>query len=355
MKKIVFVLLAALLAGLSAFAVNDELWTETAARVESTSALTHAVEGLGEMGQNLSTVIDYTKDLDVSDLDVFGSGSVISGVETAEVLNPGTEYYFDPYVYPYRALLSEPQQAVYNQIYANAVVVNDTFALVAEITPDQLAETMAALLNDHAELFWLDTAYSFNYYMDGGAVSSVTLSYYDLVNNLGEAQYAFETAAQEIINGAYNYGTDIEKEWFIHDAIGARTAYDESAPMNQSAYSALVNGRSVCAGYSRAFQYLCQRMGITVYYVTGTADGSNHAWNLVNMAGEYYNVDVSWDDTVSEAYGTNVYTYFNLSDEVISQDHTRSALSSALPECWSYTYTYTNIFGSTPQISDIKG
>ena len=64
--------------------------------------------------------------------------------------------------------------------------------------------------------------------------------------------------------------------------------------MDQSAYSALVQGRSVCAGYARAFQYICQRLGIPAYYCAGSS-GEDHAWNIVKLGDGFYNVDRKYD------------------------------------------------------------
>ena len=50
--------------------------------------------------------------------------------------------------------------------------------------------------------------------------------------------------------------TDADAEVAIHDALLSQISYDTAAEFNQSAYSALVNGVTVCAGYARAYQYL---------------------------------------------------------------------------------------------------
>ena len=102
--------------------------------------------------------------------------------------------------------------------------------------------------------------------------------------------------------------------------------------MNQTAYSALVNRQTVCAGYARAFQYLLQQLGIPCYYCTGYA-GESHAWNIVSLDDGYYNVDVTWDDTE----GGN-YDYFNKTDQDYAGTHMRQELSVYLPPCGGKKY-----------------
>ncbi len=48
----------------------------------------------------------------------------------------------------------------------------------------------------------------------------------------------------------------------------------------------------VCAGYAKAFQYLCDKGGLTCYYVTGITSGE-HAWNIVRLQGKNYLVDIT--------------------------------------------------------------
>ena len=105
--------------------------------------------------------------------------------------------------------------------------------------------------------------------------------------------------------------------------------------LNQSAYSALVNGKTVCAGYSRAFQYIMNKLNITTYYVTGKSQGESHAWNIVKLGNGYYNIDLTWDD------GKIItYNYFNKTDYEFSKTHERSEKSINLPSCNATTYKY---------------
>ena len=118
-----------------------------------------------------------------------------------------------------------------------------------------------------------------------------------------------------------------KKEKYVHDKLIEKVSYHLGAEMNQSVYSALVNGQTVCAGYARAFQYLMQQLGIPCYYCTGYA-GEEHAWNIVALDDGYYNVDVTWDDSDGGRYD-----YFNKTDMDYASSHVRQDLSVYLPPC----------------------
>lgn len=238
---------------------------------------------------------------------------------------------FDGALYPYYAMLDASGKHVYRQIYANANERYSRFTPVEQITSDQLKNVFLAVYNDHPELFWLETAYSCKYLGDGRCVE-IDLKFNRTAQNIDNAKAVFEESAGQIVSEARNLSNDYEKEKFVHDKLIERVSYDLGAQMNQSAYSALVNGRTVCAGYARAFQYLLQQLGIPCYYCTGYA-GEAHAWNIVALDDGYYNVDATWDDS-----GGGRYDYFNKADEDYVSSHIRQELSVYLPPCGGLAY-----------------
>lgn len=64
------------------------------------------------------------------------------------------------------------------------------------------------------------------------------------------------------------------------------------------------DGNCVCAGYSLAYSYLLKRVGIESRYVVSQA--MTHAWNLVKIGGNWYNVDLTFDD--AEVFNKNSNT-----------------------------------------------
>ncbi|MBR1771535.1 MAG: hypothetical protein IJ747_05855 [Lachnospiraceae bacterium] len=233
---------------------------------------------------------------------------------------------FDADFYPFYHMLNDTMQHVYRQIYANALAGNTSFAPVEAVNTAQLKNVFEAVYNDHPELFWLDTGYSCKY-KSGGECVEVTLAYNRTAQNLSKSKQEFENAAESILSGARNVSGTKEREKYVHDQLVQKASYSLSAAMNQSAYSALVSGDTVCAGYARAFQYLLQQLQIPCYYCTGYS-GEDHAWNIVKLDDGYYNVDVTWDDT-----DPSTYDYYNKSDAEFVGTHVRTGLSVYLPPC----------------------
>ncbi|MCR4793106.1 MAG: hypothetical protein K5871_10155 [Lachnospiraceae bacterium] len=268
---------------------------------------------------------------------VEGTGEELSETQAREVRDSidkgsdGNGLEFDPYIYPYYAMLDSTTQALYRQIFANARDVVVSFAPCVEANTDQVQYAFEAVFGDHPELFYVQTAYTEKYTSDKKVVE-IDLSFYTIVNDLENARAAFESAAGSIEEAARQYSDDYSRERYVHDYLISTVQYDETAPMDQSAYSALVLGRSVCAGYARGFQYVMQRLGIPAYYCAGTS-GEDHAWNIVKLGDGYYNVDVTWDDSEPASYD-----YFNKSDGDYAGTHVRKSLSVYLPACMGTQY-----------------
>lgn len=252
--------------------------------------------------------------------------------------------------YPYYQMLSENQQSVYRQIYANAQNLTEKFAPEKTVSASDVKTAFEAVIGDHPEMFWLETGYSSKYLTNGQCVE-IDLKYNGTADDLESAKQRFDAAAQNLITGAASLDSNYEKEKYVHDALASAVTYDLTADMNQSAYSALVNGKSVCAGYARAYQYLLQQLGIPCYYCTGYS-GGDHAWNIVKLEDGYYNVDVTWDDAAAIRYD-----YFNKTDADFASTHIRQNLSVYLPACNGTAYRQENTTGAvgTGQPSEAGG
>ena len=109
--------------------------------------------------------------------------------------------------------------------------------------------------------------------------------------------------AVQIANSAKG-STRFDMARSLHDSICDTVTYHYQGGIwrGQSAYEALVQNQSVCAGYAEAYKLLCDLKDIPCDIVYGKAfNGSAteaHAWNVARLDdGQWYEVDVTWDDT----------------------------------------------------------
>ncbi len=141
--------------------------------------------------------------------------------------------------------------------------------------------------------------------------------------------------------------TDYDKEIALHDYLVAHCKYSEdTAQMAESdiyrAYGALVNSDAVCNGYAEAMQLLLMCAGVNSQFVVGTADGIDHAWNLVELDGNWYHLDSTWDDPLPDN-GTDVlHSYFNVTDQIMSRNHTWNKEDYPKADHMEYNYYVKN-------------
>lgn len=142
-----------------------------------------------------------------------------------------------------------------------------------------------------------------------------------------------EITIQNIINhNIKNTMSEYDIAKFAHDYIVSNTNYDNSdedsdniSDESYSAYGALVKHTAVCQGYAEAYMLLTTAAGLECKIISGQANGTNHAWNIVKVDNKWYNVDVTWDDpTGSDRTDSNnlSYKYFLIPDSIMYQDHT---------------------------------
>ena len=82
-------------------------------------------------------------------------------------------------------------------------------------------------------------------------------------------------------------------------------------------YGALLQKSAVCEGYARSTQLILSLCDVDSYYVPGDTPAGGHAWNLVEVDGQWYQLDVTWNDTDS-----NPNMYFLVTDDYMSLSRT---------------------------------
>lgn len=252
----------------------------------------------------------------------------------------------------YRSLLSKQEKKAYDELYTNLSNGKKKTTFKTNVSTSQIHKLVQYVIYDNPEFFWVECQYEYAY--SGNKVVYVTVKFNSTASNLKSNKKKFEKAVKPILKKASKAKTTIEKVKIVHDYLTRTIDYTTTAKLNQSAYSAIVHKKSVCAGYAKAFSYIMNQLGIRATYVTGYA-GEDHAWNLVEIEKKWYNMDVTWDDPVGNPADNYYYDYFNLSDKQISKDHQRDSIGKVLPKCTSTKYNYENcadLFGDKDNTSN---
>lgn len=272
--------------------------------------------------------------------------------------------------YAYDSLTDDYAKELYKEL-ANSIDLSraPTVTVDGSLDEFQITQALQAYRNDHPETFWL-TGES-KYYVKNNS-TTVEFEYSIEPSEILSAKEIFENKIDNILNDLPS-GSDFEKEEYINNYIIENCKYDDAAAQTENiegnendAYGALVDGSAVCEGYARAFQLLCNKADIDCVMVSGTVDNTNHAWNCVKIGGEWYQIDVTWNDTDGDKdYLQN--DYFNLTDSLMLEDHTLSPKYSDVdaqsfqnveswcnfyvPKCTAEKYNYFNY--KYPTVSDL--
>jgi len=125
--------------------------------------------------------------------------------------------------------------------------------------------------------------------------------------------------------------TDYDKELVIHNWIIKWADYDTEAlsnapdaapdPDNDNPYGLLMNKRAICRGFTYTFQLFMDMLGVECITIEGSSGQARdeHAWNMVRIDGEWYCVDVTWNNPIGSGdvtWGDEItHKYFNVTSK----------------------------------------
>ena len=285
--------------------------------------------------------------------------------------------------YGFQALQTKAEQRLYAGI-DEAVQKNVSEEFVTENLDDvgRVSDVIEFYKDDHPEVFWIDDSEPY-YYAEEGELLTIRLNYRIEGNELTAAKQALEEKVAEIAASAPDGADEYTLEMYAHDSIIDVCEYDDEAAElhkdnkvrsnEQNVYGVFVDHKAVCEGYARAFQLLCSRLELPCWVIQGKAKSEkddkpvNHIWNCVMLGGDWYQVDVTWDDTDGEpAAVCENYLFFNLTTEMMTRDHeisppysnyTESDIwyNGFVPECNSTQYCYFQRNAMTLESLDDEG
>ncbi len=131
------------------------------------------------------------------------------------------------------------------------------------------------------------------------------------------AKTAMEKEVDLILSKIEPGMTDLEKLITVYQYFTMNYQYDESLK-NHSADSLFTSGKAVCEGFAYGMKYILDLLGFEndYAYIPG------HMWNMVKLDGEWYHMDVTWDNPVSTMQDLPFASshFFLTSDELLADE-----------------------------------
>ena len=181
----------------------------------------------------------------------------------------------------YYQQLNEEERLTYREIL-EGLKDNTKEIYIHASEAERANEIFQFILKDCPDIFWCDGTISATSYEGDEPYTVLRPTYAYTGTQKEQMKEQIEAQAFQCLSGISSDESDYNKILYVYEYIVDTVDYDLDAPDNQNIYSVFLHRRSVCAGYSKAAQYLLERLGVFCTYVTGTTSGGqNHAWNLV--------------------------------------------------------------------------
>lgn len=235
--------------------------------------------------------------------------------------------------------LTKQQQKAYHAMKTGLKSLAPSFP-VPRLEGKELADIYFMLRLDCPEIFYT-VQFRYRYYLDSEYVEMIP-EYLFNKSKIMDHQKAMEARVKKLARQAEKL-SEKEKELFIHDFICQNVRYDKlKKAYSHEIIGPLGQGVGVCEGIAKAVKILCDALGIWCIIALSEANPEKnikyrHAWNIVRIGGEYYHLDVTFDNTLSNEHGIR-YDYFNLSDAQFFRDH--EPVIWKVPACEDGEHTY---------------
>lgn len=227
--------------------------------------------------------------------------------------------------------LTPKEKEIYTTLYKGVTALDKEIYFPKMVTQDEISRIFHAVTHDNPHLYYFNQTH-----MDIGMTPFGSLFLPQYFCNREQIE-TYNGRIQECVSrivsdmGLLNY-SELEKEKRVHDYLCLNCTYDHEA-LNTSKVNRLVAAhsiigvfakqRAVCEGIAKATKLILNTVDVGCIVVSGKASlfqRGEHAWNIVKVNGQAYQLDTTWD-MANTKNGMVNYDYFNLTDAAISTDH----------------------------------
>lgn len=186
--------------------------------------------------------------------------------------------------------LNDQEKALYEAILEAAKNMKLRVSVDDSVTDEMWVKAYGMVYMQEPQLFWLSS----------NKLSKGKVWYWETdTDTIASMQAEIDAEVSKILS-AVNGKSTFEKLEYFHDYLCLNNEFGQDSGHNETIYGAFSSMHALqCAGYAKAMQYLCDMAGIESMVVVGTTDaGRSHAWNVVKVEGDWYNLDTTWGDPV---------------------------------------------------------
>lgn len=250
----------------------------------------------------------------------------------------------------YYSQLNKQEQAVYKAFYSGLMEHKDIIPvpIKGRLSQDVFNRIFLAMTRDNPLIYYVNQS-ACSSATDMFGHTAICPQYFYSKEKVWEYNKKIETAVNNLAGQLkLTEGTDYEKEIRIHDWFCKNVKYDFKGNnieepirviMSHNIIGVFAKHKAQCEGIAKAVKVLLNAVDIKCIVATGNADGNGqngpHAWNIVNIEGSPYQLDVTWD--IGASCGRIAYDYFNVTDEIINKTH---KADFKLPDCTSLKFNY---------------
>ncbi len=203
-----------------------------------------------------------------------------------------------------------PEEDLYQRLYSMETPID-----VSEygLTNTEFVELLQDLINNSPEFFYIGQEISGM--TMGGYMVQYSPDYLYSKSQVEDMRTEIDEEVNKILVGVDSAWSEVEKALYVHDYLVANHTYDESLS-KFDIYSFLTEKTAVCQGYAMAYIYIMKQLGMSAVAVTSEAMG--HMWNAVCVDGEWYHVDLTFDDPLPDIPGSARHQSFLVSDTMLA-------------------------------------
>ncbi len=219
---------------------------------------------------------------------------------------------------------------LYESIESSIRVYAEILSVTNSVQETDVRHAIRYVMRDNPDIFWFVHQYHFD--KENGIISF-------RYRCSPERSAIIQKSIDEVVEKDFQINfvralTQLEQVAYVYKWMLAYCNYNTNSAYNQNIDSVFVRRNSVCTGYAKAAQYLFKLLGIESCLVFGRLNNDKedgrHCWNIVNIDGHYYHLDVCLGDLVLEdmlngagitaiqRYGNHNYNCFCVStDEIL--------------------------------------